>query len=136
MTQVRRVALGSLLAGGMTLLATVLTGCESAAPPKSARISKNYDGQFSNTISLESFGSTSPVDCADGKSLNVLGSNNKLTVRGRCEAVSVTGSDNRITIERVDKTLQITGLNNTVSYRGGDPKIDNRGPGNTIADKR
>ncbi|WP_024441006.1 MULTISPECIES: DUF3060 domain-containing protein [unclassified Mycobacterium] len=136
MTHVLRVNLCSLLAGGITLLTVVLTGCESEAPPKSSRISQNFDGRFANTIRYESFGATSALDCADGKSLNVAGSNNKLTVRGRCEAVNVAGADNRITIERVDKTLTITGLNNSVTYRGGDPKIDNRGSGNTVADRR
>ncbi|WP_230987388.1 DUF3060 domain-containing protein [Mycolicibacter heraklionensis] len=136
MTHVLRINPCSLLAGALALLAVALTGCESEAPPKSARITKNYDGRFSNTISYESFGATSAVDCADGKSLNVAGSNNKLTVRGRCEVVNVAGADNRITIERIDKTLTITGLNNSITYRGGDPKVDNRGSGNTIADKR
>ncbi|WP_085138212.1 DUF3060 domain-containing protein [Mycolicibacter nonchromogenicus] len=125
------------MAAATALLSAVLAGCESQAPPaKSSRISQNYDGRFANTIRYESFGATSALDCADGKSLHVLGSNNKLTVRGRCEAVNVAGADNRITIERIDKTLTLSGLNNTVTYYGGDPKVDDRGVRNTVADKR
>lgn len=128
----------SFLVAGVVLLALIggSAGCESAPPPKSARISKNYDGRFANTIKYESFGTTSEVNCADGKSLTVAGSNNRLTVRGRCEAVTVLGADNRITLERVDTSLTVSGLNNSVSYRGGDPTVDDRGSGNTIAEKR
>jgi hypothetical protein len=128
--------LRTLLAGGIALLTVAIAGCESEDPPKSGRISKNYEGRFSNTISYESFGATSTLDCAEGKSLNVVGSNNKLTVRGRCEEVTISGADNRITIERVDKVLRLTGINNSVTYRGGDPKVDNHGSRNIVTDKR
>lgn len=109
-------------------------GCAAKPAPKPAR-PKHFDGQFSNTINYESFGTTAAVDCADGKSLNVVGSNNKLTVHGRCDAVSVGGADNRITVERVDKSLTLTGLNNSVTYRAGNPVVDDRGSGNSIVDR-
>lgn len=124
----------SSLATGVALLA-LIAGCASEPAPKSGRLSKNYDGRFANTINYESFGTTSRVDCADGKSLEVGGSNNSLTVRGRCESVTVRGADNRITVARVDGSLTITGLNNTVTYQGGDPKVDDRGSGNTVTEK-
>lgn len=108
-----------------------VAGCGSEAP-ESARVSKSFD----ETINYQSFGTTSAVDCADGKSLTVAGSNNRLTVRGRCEAVNVAGADNRITVERVEKSLTVTGLNNSITYRSGEPTVDDRGSGNTIADKR
>lgn len=111
-----------------------LAGCDDAtdaAPAKRLSMSSNID-----TIDYGSFGTTSAVDCADGKSLNVAGSNNRLTVRGRCEAVNVAGADNRITVERVDKSLTLTGLNNSVTYRAGEPSVDDRGSGNTIAGSR
>lgn len=138
MSRDHRVSSWSFVVSGVALLTVVigLSGCESEPAPKSARISKNYDGRASNTISYGSFGTTSAVDCADGKSLSVDGSNNKLTVRGRCEAVNVAGADNRITIERIDKALTITGLNNSVTYRGGEPKVNDRGSGNTVTEKR
>ena len=36
-----------------------------------------------STINYGSFGTTADIDCGRGKSLNVAGSNNTLTVRGR-----------------------------------------------------
>lgn len=140
MSRVRRASLhrstAAAIALGAITIAFGIAGCESEPAPKSARISKNYDGRFSNVVSYESFGTTAAVDCAEGKTLDVVGSNNKLTVRGRCDEVKVAGADNRITIEWVEKALTITGLNNSVTYRGGQPRVANRGSGNTIADKR
>ena len=129
----------TVLLTGVSALALIAgtAGCESEPPPhKSARISKNYDGRFLNTITYDSFGTKSELDCADGKSLNVTGSNNRLTVRGRCATVAVAGADNRITLDRVDSELTISGFNNTVAYRGGDPKLADKGSGNTITDRR
>ena len=85
-----------------------------------------------NTINYGSFGTTADIDCADGKSLNVGGSNNILDVRGTCASVSIGGADNRITFEKIDKELSVVGLNNTVIYNDGDPKVDNLGSGNDI----
>ncbi|MGV0626426.1 DUF3060 domain-containing protein [Mycolicibacter minnesotensis] len=124
------------MATAIALIAPALAGCTSDPPSRSGDLAHRFDGWFTDTISYRSFGTTSAVDCADGKSLNVAGSNNKLTVRGRCVEVQVHGADNRITIERVDKALTITGLNNSVSYRDGRPKVDDRGSGNNVAGGR
>ena len=88
--------------------------------------------EVGNTINYGSFGTTSDIDCADGKSLNVGGSNNTLTVKGTCANVNIGGADNKITFERVDKEISVVGLNNTVTYRDGDPKVDDLGSGNSI----
>lgn len=124
------------LVAALLALTVGTVGCESEPPAESARIAKSYDGRFADTLNYESFGTTSAVDCADGKSLNVVGSNNTLTIRGRCTVVTVSGADNRITLERVETSLVVSGLNNSVVYRGGDPTVDDRGSGNTIADRR
>ena len=126
---------GSPLVVGVTITALLLglVGCgDSADVPRRKRLSTSSDA---NTIEYGSFGTTSAVDCADGKSLNVVGSNNTLTVRGRCTAVTVGGADNRITVERVDMSLTITGFNNSVTFRGGDPTVNDSGSGNTIAER-
>ncbi|MEO8815293.1 MAG: DUF3060 domain-containing protein [Mycobacterium sp.] len=96
--------------------------------------SKSFEAQmeFGHTINYGSFGTTAEVDCVDGKSLNVGGSNNTLRVRGTCESVHVIGADNRITVERVNKSLLITGFGNTVTFRAGEPKVDDNGSGNTV----
>jgi hypothetical protein len=75
---------------------------------------------------------TPHLDCADGKSLTVGGTNNTLTVKGTCANVNIGGSDNKITFERIDKGLTIIGLNNTVSYAAGDPKVTNTGSNNKV----
>ena len=84
-----------------------------------------------DTINYGSFGTTADIDCADGKSLNVGGSNNTLTVKGSCASVNIGGANNKITFDNIGKELSVVGLNNTVTYKGGDPKVNNLGSGNT-----
>jgi uncharacterized lipoprotein YehR (DUF1307 family) len=85
-----------------------------------------------NTINYGSFGTTTDLDCGDGKSLNVGGSNNTLTVKGTCGTVSIGGADNKITLDKIDKQLNVVGFNNTITYKNGEPKVDNLGTNNTI----
>ena len=84
------------------------------------------------TISYGSFGTSADIDCGAGGSLSVEGSNNALTVTGRCVTLRVGGADNTITVQRVDRELSVPGLNNTVSYRDGDPTVYDSGSGNRI----
>ena len=88
--------------------------------------------EIGNTINYGSFGTTADLDCADGKSLNVGGSNNTLTVRGTCSSVNIGGADNKIKFDKVSTEIAIVGLNNTVTYKDGDPRVNNLGSGNTI----
>jgi hypothetical protein len=88
--------------------------------------------EIGNTINYGSIGTTTEVDCADGKSLNVGGSNNTLTVKGTCANVNIGGTDNTITFEQVDKEISVVGFNNTVTYKGGDPKINDTGSNNKV----
>jgi hypothetical protein len=87
--------------------------------------------EVGNTVNYGSFGTTAEIDCADGKSLNVGGSNNTLTVKGSCASVNIGGADNKITFEKIDKELSVVGLNNTINYKG-EPKVNNLGSGNTL----
>ena len=89
--------------------------------------------EIGNTINYGSFGTTADIDCADGKSLNVGGSNNTLTVKGTCASVNIGGADNKITFDKIDKDLSVVGLNNTVTYKDGDPKVNDLGSGNKIS---
>jgi len=102
----------------------------SSSTPSTTSTGTQFD--IGNTINYGSLGTTTTLDCGDGKSLNVGGSNNTLTVRGTCGTVSVGGADNKITIDKIDKRLNVVGFNNTISYKDGDPKVDNLGSGNTI----
>jgi hypothetical protein len=82
-----------------------------------------------------SFGTKTEIDCADGKSLNIGGSNNTLTVTGTCANVNIGGADNIVTLERIDKEISVVGLNNRVTYKEGDPKVNDTGSNNTIEKK-
>jgi Protein of unknown function (DUF3060) len=88
--------------------------------------------EIGNTINYGSIGTTAEIDCADGKSINIGGNNNKLTVKGTCANANIGGADNTITIERLDKDLSVVGFNNTITYQQGDPKINDTGSGNKI----
>jgi hypothetical protein len=113
-----------------------LSGCGSQSKdtntPTATAGSSGAQVEVGNTINYGSFGTTAEIDCADGKSLNVGGSNNTLTVKGTCSNVNVGGADNKITLEKVDNGISVVGLNNTVTYKNGDPKVDDVGSGNTI----
>jgi hypothetical protein len=118
-------------------VAVVLAGCGSeSGQTKSPTATAGTSGaqvEVGNTINYGSFGTTAEIDCADGKSLNVGGSNNTLTVKGTCASVNIGGADNKITIDKVNKDLSVVGLNNTVTYKDGDPKVDDLGSGNKIS---
>jgi hypothetical protein len=127
---------GLVGAVGATLLVVGLVGCgaesnETTAPTVTAG-SSGAQVEVGNTINYGSFGTTADIDCADGKSLNVGGSNNTLTVKGTCASVNIGGADNKITFDKVDKDISVVGLNNTVTYKDGDPKVNDLGSGNSV----
>nr|MCH9722297.1 DUF3060 domain-containing protein [Actinomycetes bacterium] len=86
-----------------------------------------------STITYGSFGTSADIDCGQGGSLAVSGSNNILTVSGSCTAISIGGADNTIIAERIDGLLTVAGLNNIVSYQLGDPTVNDEGSGNRIS---
>jgi hypothetical protein len=128
----------SVTAGcAIALCALGVAGCgsqskDSNAPTATAGKS-GAQVEVGNTVNYGSFGTTADIDCAGGKSLNVGGSNNTLTVKGTCGSVSIGGADNKITFDTVDKELSVVGLNNTVTYKNGAPKVDDLGSGNKIS---
>jgi hypothetical protein len=106
------------------------SSASSRATPSTTSTGAQFD--IGNTINFGSLGTTTTLDCGDGKSLNVGGSNNTLTVKGTCGTVSIGGADNKITIDKIDKHLNVVGFNNTINYKDGQPKVENLGSGNTI----
>ena len=108
------------------VLTLSLAGCASDGGKSGTQV------EVGSTINYGSFGTTADIDCGDGKSLNVGGSNNTLTVVGTCTSLSVGGADNTITVNRIDGELSVVGLNNKVSYKSGDPAVDDQGSGNRI----
>lgn len=110
------------------------TGPASPSSTNSTPSTTSTGAQFDigNTINYTSLGTTTTLDCGDGKSLNVGGSNNTLTVNGTCGTVSIGGADNKLTIDKIAKHLNVVGFNNTITYKDGNPKVENLGSGNII----
>lgn len=126
----------TFLAPTCCIAALALAGCggqdTSTDNPSATAGKSGAQVEIGNTINYGSFGTTADLDCADGKSLNVGGSNNTLTVSGTCSSVNIGGADNKIKFDKISTEIAIVGLNNTVTYGDGDPKVNNLGSGNTI----
>jgi hypothetical protein len=120
--------------GGSTSTTTTAPTSTSAAAATttSGGNSVSTSVEIGNTVEYGSFNTTATVDCANGKSLNVAGSNNTLTVTGTCETVSIGGTGNKITIDKVNTRITVLGVENTITYKDGDPKVDNIGTNNNI----
>jgi hypothetical protein len=125
------------LFAAVTVTALAIAGCGSESKetnrPTATAGSSGAQVEIGNTINYGSFGTTADIDCADGKSLNIGGSNNTLTVKGACSNVNIGGADNKVTFDKVDKEISVVGLNNTVTYKDGDPKINDTGSNNKIS---
>ncbi|RDH77024.1 DUF3060 domain-containing protein [Mycolicibacterium moriokaense] len=123
-----------LIAAAAVTIGLVGCGAESSDTNSPTATFGSGGGQveIGNTINYTSVGTTTELDCADGKSLNIGGNNNKLTVKGTCANANIGGADNTVTIERVDKGLSVVGFNNTITYKQGDPKVNDTGSGNKI----
>lgn len=121
-------------AAAVTMFGLVGCGADSSDSTSPTATFGTEGGQveIGNTINYSSVGTTTELDCADGKSLNIGGSNNKLTVKGTCANANIGGADNVITMDRVDKGLSVVGFNNTITYKQGDPKVNDTGSGNKI----
>jgi len=88
--------------------------------------------EVGNTIVYAFTNQTATISCEQGKSLNVTGGKNTLTVTGTCESVSVGGTKNNITIDKVNTKITVLGMDNTITYKDGDPKVSNVGHNNTV----
>jgi hypothetical protein len=115
-----------------TSTAASSTSAGAASPTTSGGNSVSTSVEIGNTLEYGSFNTTANLDCANGKSLNVAGSNNTLTVTGTCETVNIGGTSNKITFDKVNTRLTVLGVENTITYKDGDPKVDNIGTNNTI----
>ncbi|NTX01070.1 DUF3060 domain-containing protein [Myxococcus sp. CA051A] len=79
-------------------------------------------------------------DCADGGKVEIVGSDNKVTLTGTCELVEVTGSDNQVVVHTAHR-IETTGSGNKVSWKQGaekgkKPRVSNTGTNNRIAQAR
>jgi hypothetical protein len=119
------------------VLAFGLAGCGSGnqddGSPSATMGTSGAQVEIGNTINYGSFGTTADIDCAEGKSLNIGGSNNTLTVKGSCSSVNVGGADNKITLAKVERKISVVGIDNTVVYQDGEPEVDDLGTGNKVS---
>lgn len=113
------------LLSAVALLAVPLSaGCGSEEP--------DVHGDPGGPISYSPVGTTMTIDCGPGRPLSIGGSNNKLTVTGRCTDIEITGNDNRVTVDEASGAIRAGGVNNIVIYRDGKPKVSASGGGNTV----
>ncbi|MCP9275347.1 DUF3060 domain-containing protein [Mycolicibacterium arenosum] len=120
-----------IAAAGIGCAVLAVAGCGGDSPTVKASDSA-VQVEISNTINYGSTGTTTTLDCADGKSLTIGGSNNTVTVTGRCASVNVGGADNKVTLDAVSGDITTVGLNNSVVYRDGEPTINDVGTDNSI----
>jgi hypothetical protein len=123
-------AVFGMVACGQRNNGTIPSSGTSSTTPSTSSTGAQFD--IGNTINYVSTGTTTTLDCGDGKSLNVGGFNNTLTVRGTCGTVSIGGGDNKITVVKIDKNINVVGSHNAITYKDGEPKVENLGSGNTI----
>ena len=121
----------------ITAAAWGLTGCGANSgdtnSPSGSAGSSGAQVEIGNTINYGSFGTTADIDCAQGKAINVGGSNNTLTIKGTCSSVNIGGADNKVTLDNVETEISVVGIDNTVVYKAGDPKIEDLGSGNKVS---
>lgn len=96
--------------------------------------------QGSGSLELVDSDRTVVHDCADGGKVEIVGSDNKVTLTGTCELVEVTGSDNKVTAH-IARRIETTGSGNSVTWKQGaekgkKPRISNTGSNNRIAQAR
>jgi hypothetical protein len=123
---------GAPTSGTSATTTSAPTSSSAAATTTSGGNSVSTSVEIGNSLEYGSFNTTANLDCANGKSLNVAGSNNTLTVTGTCETVSIGGTGNKITIDKINTRLTVLGVENTITYKDGDPKVDNIGTNNNI----
>lgn len=98
----------------------------SASTPTSAKVN------IGDETVIGYFGQTTTATCEAGKSLNITGANNTLTITGPCETVTVSGFSNTVTFGELKTEITVTGYGNKLTYKTGEPKVNNYGSNNTI----
>jgi Protein of unknown function (DUF3060) len=108
----------STVAGALATCAIAIAATPLAPPP--AAHAKNGDTHITG------MGIEQVLDCNDS-TLIVNGTNNSITAKGSCWAVTVMGSSNTIVADNIVNDITVYGYDETVFYKGGDPVIWDRG---------
>ena len=129
--------IGGIAAAVVSAATLALAGCGSESTdtntPTATAGTSGAQVEVGNTINYGSFGTTADIDCADGKSLNVGGANNTLTVKGTCANVNIGGSDNKITFERIDKEIDRRRSQQHRHLLRRRPEVSDTGSGNKVS---
>lgn len=123
---------GPIVVGLALALALTACGSSDSGGPTATAGPSGVQAEVGNTVNYMSTGTTTTLDCADGKSLTIGGSNNVITVTGTCHSVNIGGADNKVTLDAVNGDITTVGLNNRVLYKSGDPKVNDVGTNNSI----
>lgn len=67
-------------------------------------------------IVVEGVGVTKTIEATGDETIRIEGTNNKVTIKGSCNAVKIEGVDNSVTVDEV-KSVSIEGTGNKVSYK-------------------
>ena len=74
-------------------------------------------------------------DCGSSPNVQLNGTSNNLTVKGKCEKIEISGMGNSVQIETVS-AIEVSGMNNKVTYKNGSgsqaPRIEQSGMGNSV----
>ncbi len=75
------------------------------------------------------------MDCAGGKA-EIMGSNNVLTITGRCSGLDMYGSGNTVNVEfNAGASISFVGSNNAITWKTADgkpPKVSYVGANNVL----
>ena len=103
-----------------------LAGCGSDSSDTNSRprlrAPSGAQVEIGNTINYGSVGTTAEIDCADGKSLNIGGNNNTLTVKGTCANANIGGADNTVNIRPGRQGASASSASTTPSPTRGRPE--------------
>ncbi|CAM2986819.1 hypothetical protein BST27_13980 [Mycobacterium intermedium] len=106
------------VAGALATCAVTVAVTPAASPPVAQ--AKNGDTHITGQ------GLQTTVDCNDS-TLIVNGTNNYVTAKGTCWAVTIMGTSNTVVADTVINDITVYGYDGTVYFHNGDPVIWDRG---------
>lgn len=106
------------VAGALATCAVTIAVTPAAPPPVARAI--NGDTHITGQ------GLQTTIDCNDS-TLIVNGTNNYVTAKGTCWAVTMMGTSNTVVADTVINDITVYGYDGTVYFHNGDPVIWDRG---------
>jgi hypothetical protein len=85
-------------------------------------------GKVDGGTAFTGIAQTKSHTCKDGEDIDVGGTNNQISLTGRCGKVTVEGIGNTVCLETA-ASIDAGGRNNTVTYTRGEPKVSRPGVG-------